>query len=82
MVKKLTGKRGMKTISVDFDVWDTAKGILKDDLNMTISKYIELQLRSLIRSKSGSYAEFMQGTLDDTLRIMTEEVSKPKKKPK
>ena len=82
MVKKLTGKRGMKTISVDFDVWDTAKGILKDDLNMTISKYIELQLRALIRSKSGSYAEFMQGTLDDTLRIMSDEVSKPKKKPK
>ena len=80
MVKKTTAKRGMKTVSVDFGVWDTAKQILKDDLNMTISKYVEFQLRSLIRSKSGSYSEFIQGTLDDTMRIMSNEVKK--KKPK
>ena len=84
MVRKQAGKRGMKTISVDQEIWDTAKGILRDDLGMAISKYIELQLRALIRSRSGSYADFMQGTLEDTFHIMSNEVNKakPKKKPK
>ncbi len=82
MVKKTEKKTAIKTVSVDLKVWETAKQILKDDLNLGISKYVELQLRSLIRSKSGSYAEFMQGTLDDTFRIMNDEVRKPRKKPK
>lgn len=79
MEKKAVAKRGMKTISVDFGVYDTAKQILKDDLNLTISKYIELQLRALIRSRGGSYAEFIQGTLDDTMKIMSNEIKKKSK---
>lgn len=82
MKKAPVKKVSIRSLSVDVEVWEKAKKILKDDLNMAISKYIDLQLRALIRSKSGSYAEFMQGTLEDTMRIMKGEVEGHKKKSK
>lgn len=52
-------------VSLDKDVWKEAKRILKEDLNMTMSKYIEIQLRSLIRSQTQTHRQLMESVAED-----------------
>jgi hypothetical protein len=54
-----------KTISVDEKVWDGAHKLISEELNMSMSKFIEIQLRTIVRSYKGTFAQTMNGVIHD-----------------
>jgi len=42
----------IRSISIDENVYNEARKILKEEINMTMSKYLEIKLRALVRSKT------------------------------
>jgi antitoxin component of RelBE/YafQ-DinJ toxin-antitoxin module len=55
-------------ISIDLDVWENAKKIIKSESGMSMSKYIEITLRVLPRAETGTVKEYMQDTIMDFFR--------------
>lgn len=53
------------TISVDPTVWENAKQIIQNEAGMSMSKYIEITLRSLTRSTTGTAQDYVQDTIMD-----------------
>jgi hypothetical protein len=53
------------TISVDPTVWEDAKQILQTEAGMSMSKYIEITLRSLTKVTTGTAQEYMHDTIMD-----------------
>lgn len=53
------------TISVDPTVWENAKQIIQNEAGMSMSKYIEISLRGLMRVESGTTKDFVQDTIMD-----------------
>lgn len=56
-----------RTISVDSKVWEQAREIIKGELNLTMSKYIEIQLRSLVRSTTQTQRELYENIALDLI---------------
>jgi len=53
-----------KTISLDPQVWEDAKKVIMGEMNMSMSKFIEIQLRTLVRAHSKSpFMEVVQGAM-------------------
>lgn len=70
------------TMSIDEKVTKAAKAILKEELNMTISKYVEIQLRALIRSKTQPAKDLYEGVVADLFEDMMKSSKKVVKKKK
>lgn len=56
-----------RSISIDDEVYEEGRKVLKEELNMTMSKYIEIQLRALIRSKTQTQKDVYEGIVADLL---------------
>lgn len=70
-----------RSISIDERVYNECKEILKEELNMTMSKYLEIQLRALIRSRTQTQKDVYEGVVADLLGdMMKPKASKKKKK--
>lgn len=67
-----------RNISVDEKTWHEARKILKEELNMTISKYVDIQLRALVRSQTHTARELYEGVTQDLFEDL--EYSKRKRK--
>lgn len=67
-----------RSLSIDDDVYEEAKKILKEELNMTMSKYIEIQLRALVGSKTKTQKDLYEGVVAELFEGMMK--PKPKKK--
>jgi antitoxin component of RelBE/YafQ-DinJ toxin-antitoxin module len=52
-------------LSLDSEATEKAKVILKEEMGMTLSKFIDIQLRSLVRARTGTVSDFMEGTLKE-----------------
>lgn len=65
-------------LSMDEKVYREAKAILKEELNMTASKYVEIQFRALIRSKTQTAKDLYEGVVAD----LFEDMKKPKPRKK
>ena len=48
-----------KTIGLEEEVYNGASKILKEELGMSVSKFIELTLRQLVRSKTHTQEQMM-----------------------
>jgi hypothetical protein len=71
----------IRSISIDENVYNEARKILKEELNMTMSKYLEIQLRALVRSKTQTQKDLYEGVVSDLLSdMMKPKVAKKKKK--
>lgn len=57
-----------RTISISDDVYLPAKKLIKEEMNIGVSKFIEIQLRSLLRSKSGSVKDVVEGVMLDFIK--------------
>jgi hypothetical protein len=59
-----------RTISVDHDIWEKARDIVKEETGMTMSKFIEIYLRGITRArKSGSLRDVIEGTTKDLIEM-------------
>lgn len=56
-----------KTLSFDKEVFDRAKQIVSEELGMTMSKFLEIQLRSIARMRTESFKDMMEHTMFDLL---------------
>jgi hypothetical protein len=56
------------TVSADRAVWDTAKKLIKEEWNMTMSKWIEIQLRALLNSRKYPINDVIQNAMLDFAR--------------
>ncbi len=69
-----------RSISIDDNVYEQARKILKEELNMTMSKYIEIQLRTLVSSQSQTVKEVYGGLVTELVGDMLKSKGKDKKK--
>jgi hypothetical protein len=56
---------GKRNISIDNDVWLRSKTLIKEEMNLTMSKFIELQLRTLLRGRTGTFQDVVMGAAKD-----------------
>lgn len=56
-----------KTIGLEETVYNEAARLLKEELGMSISKFIEITLRQLVRSRTTSMADTFGATVEDLL---------------
>lgn len=52
-------------ISVDEQVWEDARALISEVMNLSMSKFIEIQLRTLVRSHKSPFADVVQGAMRD-----------------
>lgn len=62
------------TIQMDEKVFNEARRIAKEELNMTMSKFIEVMFRQLIASRTRTQKDMMEDLVQD----LFEEMNKPK----
>ena len=62
----------------DERIWNEARSIAKEELNLTMSKFIEVMLRQFVNSRVKSQKEMMEDMVED----LWSAAHKPKKKPK
>ena len=53
------------TIQMDEKVWNEARSIAKEELNMTMSKFLEVMLRQLVNSRTKTMKQMMDETVED-----------------
>ncbi len=66
-----------KTIGLEETVYDEASHLLKEELGMSVSKFIEITLRQLVRSRTASMAETFGATVED---LLTKTAKRPLKR--
>lgn len=52
-------------VSIDPNVWEDARKLVSEELNMSMSKFVEMQLRAVVRSHNAPVAQVMQGIMQD-----------------
>jgi antitoxin component of RelBE/YafQ-DinJ toxin-antitoxin module len=52
-------------VSIDPKVWEDARKLIAEELNMSMSKFVEMQLRAVVRSHTSPVAQVMQGIMQD-----------------
>lgn len=62
----------------DRKIWDEARTIAREELNLNMSKFIEIMLRQFVNSRSKSQKEMMEDMIDD----LWSAAHRPKRKPK
>lgn len=66
-----------KTIGLEETVYDEASHLLKEELGMSVSKFIEITLRQLVRSRTASMAETFGAIVED---LLTKTAKRPLKR--
>jgi antitoxin component of RelBE/YafQ-DinJ toxin-antitoxin module len=66
-----------KSISIDKDVWENAKKVIQSEAGMSMSKYIEITLRSLTRATTGTAQDYMQDTIMDFFKATDKKKKNP-----
>lgn len=64
------------SISIHPKVWDEVQMLLREEFNMSMSKYIEMTLRQLLDSRTKTAKELYEGVA----QTLFDEMAKPKKK--
>lgn len=64
------------SISIDPKVWDEVQELLRDEFNMSMSKYIELMLRQLRDSRTQSARQMFEGIAETLFSEMTKKGTK------
>lgn len=54
-----------RTLTLDDDVWREAKSIIKNEMNISMSRFVEIQLRSIVRARKGTVTEVVEGAVKD-----------------
>lgn len=62
----------------DERIWSEARSIAKEELNMSMSKFIEVMLRQFVNSRVKSQKEMIEDMVED----LWSAAHKPKRKPK
>jgi hypothetical protein len=58
-----------RNMSIDDDVWLSAKTIVKEETGMTMSKFIEIYLRGIVRAKKGGLRDIVVGGVNDLIEM-------------
>lgn len=68
------------SISIDPKVWDEVQALLRDEFNMSMSKYIELMLRQLRDSQTKSARLMFEGIAETLFSEMSKKGTKSAQK--
>jgi hypothetical protein len=58
-----------RNMSIDDDVWSKAREIVKEETGMTMSKFIEIYLRGLVRAKKGGLRDVVESGIRDLIEF-------------
>lgn len=58
-----------RNMSIDDDVWQGAKKIIKEETGMTMSKFIEIYLRGITRARKGGLRDIVAGGVNDLIEM-------------
>jgi hypothetical protein len=58
-----------KTISVNREIWENSKEVIKEQTGMSMSKFIEIYLRGIIRAKRGGLRDVIEGATKDLIEM-------------
>lgn len=64
------------SVSIDPKVWDPVQDLLKEEFNMSVSKYIELMLRQLLASQTQTQRQMMEGIAETLFSHMAQQEKK------
>lgn len=56
------------SVTIDPKVWEESQKLISEQMNVSMSRFIEIQLRSLIRSHKGSFADVVEGAFRDFVK--------------
>jgi antitoxin component of RelBE/YafQ-DinJ toxin-antitoxin module len=61
------GEQRNVMIRIDGSLYEEAKKLLKEDINLSVSKFIEITLRQLVRSRTTPMADAFGNMVEDLL---------------
>jgi hypothetical protein len=68
-----------RTLYIEESIWKESRAIIKETMNMHISLFIEIQLRTLIKSQKGSFQQVIEEAMKGVIlgdKTLTEEEKK------
>jgi len=65
-----------RTLYIEEKIWHESRAIIREEMNMNISLFVEIQLRTLIKSQKGSFQQVIEEAMKGVIlgdKTLTEE---------